>query len=1062
MTGVTPGTDATKWMLLVEGAMSVPEAEAIVADLQAMIANVEDTSTATVAYAIGDYFIYDDKLYKATSPIASGATITPNTNCVVATLGNDVSDLKSAFEAVEKTIGQKKTSSDYAWTLKKNISATGEQTTDNGFALTGYISIGAGFCVVNTAGDKGYNDKNTSFLVNQYNGSTWLSRTGIKDGQAIKLDDNCTRIKIGYGYPAAESVTITQAMVDDYFAMVILEECETKANAEKIYGETNAAILSNNDLINDQHNLINYGYNTPYDLSANPSGTAEKIGIKRNLNTVVLNGTNDLGSDAVIRIRLDNTVDRATSVTDVKAWTNGITLSAGKKYMLRIKKLKGTITNENGESVNCAAMSVYRLGENSSVAEIVKNDEWREYVFTAEENIEYHFVLYLYNGYTFTNAEHLITLEDVTDTYADELYKRVDYLESDGTNYFSIGRKLRSDYRMTITFSFTETPQQGTVYYLFGGRYNSSTNAWGIGFTYSGNIYAGYGAYGSVSGVKPGLGVHTIDFNKNNLYLDSKLIKTWTEQTFETPAKGAIFATTGSSNSNLYYGKCRIYGYKLYDETGTLIHDRIPVVRKSDGATGFFNRVSGAFAESSAPLTVGPDYTDENHFSRLLEVESLAETNRREIEDIQNSLDGAEYVQTEAERVSKKVHEVQTGETLTFLACSDLHYAVAVGSNDGVTVENSKNALRDMTDGIKAIAEKTHIDFYTCFGDVIYQWQGHAADFDNGVTEMFSVTKLLSEAFKNNPQIRMVGNHDPNCENSQDKEFGAYMMNSFAGIFSEMLTKDEAFPYGGYGYHDFERQKVRFIVLNTSFYTPDTDLSQGATVYNIGAYQAYWLCTALDLSDKADADEWQIVIGSHVAMDDASHANICKFTSVLNAYLNGGTWTFSSPQLSYNFSGKNAAKLALYLNGHTHAYRFKNIRYLNASGDLQAYLPLANLYIPNALPGRESTSTDGETYSKTANSAESTSFQAITVDFVNKIVYAYHYGAGIDVVMHYEPTTETSLTTELTEPTWASVNDTIATVSDGTVTPVADGYSMIYAKSEADNCIEVWNYQSVV
>lgn len=41
----------------------------------------EATATSTHAYAIGDYFIYNDVLYRATSAIAIGDTIVPDTNC---------------------------------------------------------------------------------------------------------------------------------------------------------------------------------------------------------------------------------------------------------------------------------------------------------------------------------------------------------------------------------------------------------------------------------------------------------------------------------------------------------------------------------------------------------------------------------------------------------------------------------------------------------------------------------------------------------------------------------------------------------------------------------------------------------------------------------------------------------------------------------------------------------------------------------------------------------------------------------------------------------------------
>lgn len=45
----------------------------------------ESTSTATHAYSIGDYFICNDTLYRATAAIAVGDTITPGTNCAATT-----------------------------------------------------------------------------------------------------------------------------------------------------------------------------------------------------------------------------------------------------------------------------------------------------------------------------------------------------------------------------------------------------------------------------------------------------------------------------------------------------------------------------------------------------------------------------------------------------------------------------------------------------------------------------------------------------------------------------------------------------------------------------------------------------------------------------------------------------------------------------------------------------------------------------------------------------------------------------------------------------------------
>ena len=58
------------------------EIDDVRSDLEDMIvAFNEPTATSTHAYAIGDYFIYNDVLYKATAAISVGETIVPNTNC---------------------------------------------------------------------------------------------------------------------------------------------------------------------------------------------------------------------------------------------------------------------------------------------------------------------------------------------------------------------------------------------------------------------------------------------------------------------------------------------------------------------------------------------------------------------------------------------------------------------------------------------------------------------------------------------------------------------------------------------------------------------------------------------------------------------------------------------------------------------------------------------------------------------------------------------------------------------------------------------------------------------
>lgn len=63
---------------------------------QKIISGVETSYTATKNYAIGDYVIVNDTLYKVTAAIASGATITPGTNATATTVAEQLILLANA------------------------------------------------------------------------------------------------------------------------------------------------------------------------------------------------------------------------------------------------------------------------------------------------------------------------------------------------------------------------------------------------------------------------------------------------------------------------------------------------------------------------------------------------------------------------------------------------------------------------------------------------------------------------------------------------------------------------------------------------------------------------------------------------------------------------------------------------------------------------------------------------------------------------------------------------------------------------------------------------------
>lgn len=73
------------------------------ADTEDMIcAYNEPTATSTHAYTSGDYFIYNDVLYRATTTIGIGDTIVPDTNCTTTNVTSELLDIVSDIPDVSQ------------------------------------------------------------------------------------------------------------------------------------------------------------------------------------------------------------------------------------------------------------------------------------------------------------------------------------------------------------------------------------------------------------------------------------------------------------------------------------------------------------------------------------------------------------------------------------------------------------------------------------------------------------------------------------------------------------------------------------------------------------------------------------------------------------------------------------------------------------------------------------------------------------------------------------------------------------------------------------------------
>ena len=95
-------------------AASAAEIQAAIEVMIGTFATIEESTTASRAYKVGEYLILNNILYRVTVAISSGGTITPNTNCVQTTVGDEISNNVLRFDsvAVSATTGDIATVSD--------------------------------------------------------------------------------------------------------------------------------------------------------------------------------------------------------------------------------------------------------------------------------------------------------------------------------------------------------------------------------------------------------------------------------------------------------------------------------------------------------------------------------------------------------------------------------------------------------------------------------------------------------------------------------------------------------------------------------------------------------------------------------------------------------------------------------------------------------------------------------------------------------------------------------------------------------------------------------------
>ena len=377
------------------------------------------------------------------------------------------------------------------------------------------------------------------------------------------------------------------------------------------------------------------------------------------------------------------------------------------------------------------------------------------------------------------------------------------------------------------------------------------------------------------------------------------------------------------------------------------------------------------------------------------------------------------YHYAEALRVAEKISAFKKAHTnnLVFGAISDIHVL-----NDDATYEaKSKTAVKNAAFALETVGAMVGADFIVNLGDNCWE---NGIDTDNAfIGAQFSIN-ACKPAFERLEHFSLLGNHDRSGSTQKQNDLIGVWNNFDAWGFTKIR---------GFGYKDFADKKVRVICLNTTDYLNIT--GGNALSYD----QKDFLLRALDLSAKSDAADWQILLLSHIPLDwnGGDYGYYADLQTILNAYEDGTTAnitvnssyaknetpsnyaTYNSGKLTYNYAGKNLAKVIANIHGHVHTNKVSKVLNTDiariATANTNPNLNKADSY---AEYGDYSiSSTEAAKIVKVAGTAKDTSATFYCIDLDEQTIYAYGYGAVIDRTIIYKVAKKYSVTYNLTDVT---------------------------------------------
>ena len=183
-------------------------------------------------------------------------------------------------------------------------------------------------------------------------------------------------------------------------------------------------------------------------------------------------------------------------------------------------------------------------------------------------------------------------------------YKRLEYIQSSGTQYIDTGFKPNNNTRVLCDIDIDTS--NATTAAIFGSRDSTSSSnksfvLWKISAT---AFRSDLGSKSIQVTVTPS-GRHSIDKNKAVCTVDDTS-DTNTSDTFQASYNLTLFAVNGAGTIDSRRVIAKLYSCKVYDN-GTLIRDFIPCL-KSDGSVGLWDDVNSVFYGNAGTgtFTAGP------------------------------------------------------------------------------------------------------------------------------------------------------------------------------------------------------------------------------------------------------------------------------------------------------------------------------------------------------------------------------------------------------------------------------------------------------------------------